>query len=202
MQFESSEPGRGRPREFDRDEVVDQALSVFWGHGYSRTTTRLLEDRLGLNQSSIYNAFGSKRALLDAVLDRYEERMTHEVFEPSVLAGERAVEQLGMLLWRWVSDDAHRGCMLLNLEAELRTDDAFRGRVGAHRRSFRDTVATAITAGGAPCAPVNDVVQLVVAALTGLMVSAVVDEPDADAVMATALSRRWPCLTEPTTTPP
>ena len=201
MQFETSEPGRGRSREFDRDEVVDQALLVFWGLGYNRTTTRVLEGRLGLNQSSIYHAFGSKRALLDAVLDRYEERLAREVFEPSVLAGERAVEVLGMLFWRWVSDDAHRGCMLLNLEAELRTDDACRGRVGAHRRAFRDTVAAAVTAGGTTCAPFDDVVQLVVAALTGLMVGAVVDEPDVGAVMATALSRRWPCLHEPTTTP-
>ena len=126
--------------------------------------------------------------------------MAHEVFEPAALAGERAVEVLGMLLWRWVSDDAHRGCMLLNLEAELRTDGTFRGRVGAHREAFRDTVAAAVTAGGKPCAPLDEVVQLVVAALTGLMVSAVVDEPDVGAVMATALSRCWSCVIEPTTT--
>ncbi len=173
---------------------------MFWRHGYNRTTTRLLEDRLDLNQSSIYNAFGSKRALLDAALDRYEERMAHEVFQPAALAGERAVEVLGMLLWRWVSDEAHRGCALLNLDAELRTDDAFRCRVEAHRRAFRDAVAGAVAAGGTPGAPVDDVVQLVVAALTGLMVSAVVDEPEAGAVMATALSRGWPRVIAPTPT--
>ena len=90
---------------------------------------------------------------------------------------------------------------MVNLQAELRTDDAFGVRMEAHRRELRDAVAAAVTAGGATCSPFDEVVLLVVTALTGLMVSAVVDEPTAAAAMATALCRRWPRVGEPTIAP-
>ena len=49
----------GRPRSFDEQDIVDQALNVFWTYGGANTTTRILERELGITQSSIYNAFGS-----------------------------------------------------------------------------------------------------------------------------------------------
>ena len=66
---------KGRPRGFDSNAVVEGALDLFWEKGYRSTTTRELETRLGLSQSSIYNAFGSKAGLMEAALDRYEQRL-------------------------------------------------------------------------------------------------------------------------------
>ncbi|MDH3705515.1 MAG: TetR/AcrR family transcriptional regulator, partial [Acidimicrobiia bacterium] len=65
----------GRPRTFDEEQVLDRALEVFWQRGYQGATARVLEAELDITQSSIFNAFGSKRNLLGLALDGYERRI-------------------------------------------------------------------------------------------------------------------------------
>jgi AcrR family transcriptional regulator len=64
----------GRPRRFDCDIALDQAMEVFWRHGYEGATIAQLTDAMGINPPSLYAAFGSKEGLLKAALDRYTER--------------------------------------------------------------------------------------------------------------------------------
>jgi len=66
--------GMGRPRRFDCDIALDQAMEVFWRHGYEGATIAQLTDAMGINPPSLYAAFGSKEGLLKAALDRYTER--------------------------------------------------------------------------------------------------------------------------------
>jgi AcrR family transcriptional regulator len=60
-----------RPREFDEDEVLQQALQVFWAQGYEGTSLDDLLSAMGLTKSSLYKAFGSKEDLFWRVTDRY-----------------------------------------------------------------------------------------------------------------------------------
>jgi AcrR family transcriptional regulator len=60
-----------RPREFDEDEVLQQALHVFWERGYESASLSDLLDAMGLTKSSLYKAFGSKEELFQRVVDRY-----------------------------------------------------------------------------------------------------------------------------------
>jgi AcrR family transcriptional regulator len=60
-----------RPREFDEDEVLQQALHVFWERGYESASLSDLLDAMGLTKSSLYKAFGSKEELFQRVTDRY-----------------------------------------------------------------------------------------------------------------------------------
>lgn len=62
-----------RPREFDREQVVDGALQLFWRGGYEATSLDGLLGQVGLSKSSFYGAFGSKHEMLLASLDRYIE---------------------------------------------------------------------------------------------------------------------------------
>ncbi|WP_407158741.1 TetR/AcrR family transcriptional regulator [Bradyrhizobium sp. STM 3557] len=66
--------GMGRPRTFDCDIALDQAMEVFWRHGYEGATIAQLTEAMGINPPSLYAAFGSKEGLLKAALDRYTER--------------------------------------------------------------------------------------------------------------------------------
>lgn len=66
----------GRPRAFDADMALDQAMEVFWRHGYEGATIAQLTDAMGINPPSLYAAFGSKEGLLKAALDRYSEKRT------------------------------------------------------------------------------------------------------------------------------
>src|SRR6202040_2226172 len=62
---------RGRPREFDMDEGLDQAIRVFCEQGYNATSIGNLIDAMGLASGSIYKAFKDKRAVFLAALDRH-----------------------------------------------------------------------------------------------------------------------------------
>lgn len=61
----------GRPREFDYDKALEQAMKVFWSKGYEGTSMPDLTDAMGMNRPSIYAAFGNKEELFNKALDRY-----------------------------------------------------------------------------------------------------------------------------------
>ncbi|WP_419827546.1 TetR/AcrR family transcriptional regulator [Sphingomonas sp.] len=60
-----------RPRQFDEAEVLDRAMQVFCAHGYDGASMMALASAMGLAGPSVYAAFGSKRGLFEAVLDRH-----------------------------------------------------------------------------------------------------------------------------------
>src|SRR5919106_255484 len=64
----------GRPRAFDKDEALDQAMEVFWRKGYEGASLSDLTKAMGINPPSLYAAFGNKEGLLNAALDRYAEQ--------------------------------------------------------------------------------------------------------------------------------
>lgn len=69
-----SPPSAGRPRSFDRDLALKRAACLFWRHGFSGTSTRMLAASLGLSSSSLYAAFGSKTELFEEAVRTYALR--------------------------------------------------------------------------------------------------------------------------------
>lgn len=63
--------GRGRPRGFDEEEVLDALTQLFVEQGYEATSISDIAEVAGLNKSSLYNTFGSKHELFERILDRY-----------------------------------------------------------------------------------------------------------------------------------
>lgn len=82
--------GMGRPREFDADVALDQAMEVFWRHGYEGATIAQLTDAMGINPPSLYACFGNKEGLLKAALDRYTK--LRNVWMDEVVAAPTARE--------------------------------------------------------------------------------------------------------------
>jgi AcrR family transcriptional regulator len=64
---------KGRPREFDKDSVLDRAMLVFWRNGYEGTSLSDLTAAMNINRPSLYSAFGDKEQLFFQVLERYLE---------------------------------------------------------------------------------------------------------------------------------
>lgn len=73
MHKDDSAVQRGRPREFDVDEALDRALTVFWRKGYEGASISELTEAMGINRPSLYAAFGNKEELFRKALDRYAE---------------------------------------------------------------------------------------------------------------------------------
>lgn len=63
----------GRPRQFDRDEAVVQAMHLFWEQGYEATSLAQLKATIGkgITAPSFYAAFGSKAALFQETVACY-----------------------------------------------------------------------------------------------------------------------------------
>lgn len=139
----TSTVSRGRPRGFDLDQALDAALELFWRDGYEATSTRDLEATLGVNQSSLYHAFGSKAQLLTAALDRYETLIDRELVAPleSRDDGLDAITDFLDALHDWITHAGHQGCMLINLMAEDGGNDTF---ITRRTRRYRQRVRAAI----------------------------------------------------------
>ena len=60
-----------RPKEFDRDVVLETAKAVFWQRGYKATSTEDLRLAMGIGRQSFYDTFGGKRQIYVEVLQRY-----------------------------------------------------------------------------------------------------------------------------------
>lgn len=71
--MKSNETGArvGRPRAFNPEEALDQAMQVFWRKGYDGASLSDLTEAMGINRPSLYAAFGNKEALYRRVLERY-----------------------------------------------------------------------------------------------------------------------------------
>lgn len=65
--------GRGRPRAYDPQTALRQALDVFWNTGYSGASLDSIATAAGMNRPSLYAAFGDKHALYIKALEQYWE---------------------------------------------------------------------------------------------------------------------------------
>jgi len=64
---------RGRPRAYDPKEALKDITEAFWKGGYSGTSLDELSAATGMNRPSLYAAFGDKREIYLAALNRYWE---------------------------------------------------------------------------------------------------------------------------------
>jgi TetR/AcrR family transcriptional repressor of nem operon len=65
----------GRPRTYDRDDVLQKALLLFWEKGYEGTHLAELVETTGLNRFSLYKEFGGKEGLFAEATGRYMDQL-------------------------------------------------------------------------------------------------------------------------------
>ncbi|MFF0795152.1 TetR/AcrR family transcriptional regulator [Streptomyces spiralis] len=107
---------RGRPRSFDRDTALDQAVRLFWSKGYEATSISDLTAALDIGVRSLYAAFGGKKALFDEVVEAYTTRYGGWIAR--ALAEEPTAKQaIARILHEAAEEHTRpgrpRGCMLL-----------------------------------------------------------------------------------------
>ena len=147
-----------RPKSFDEEAVLDQAVQLFWERGYEGTSLADLETHLGLGRQSLYNTFGDKHGLFLKALDRYRRDSGEKVLAPlnAPDAGLNAIRRF----FEWgveslTSSGVRRGCFLTNTISErgLEDSDALL-RCNQSRdqleRAFRRTLAQAKAKGELP----------------------------------------------------
>lgn len=118
----------GRPKEFDSDRAIAEAMDVFWAQGYSATSPQQLADRLHIGKGSLYHAFGSKRQLFDLALRHYLELRVEGLtywLAGTGPAKDRLREALLFFVKSALDDPDGRGCLATNSAVEFgRLDEA------------------------------------------------------------------------------
>lgn len=143
----------GRHRGFDQRSVVVAARQLFWERGYEGASLPDLEAVTGLNRSSIYNAFGSKRGLFDAAVESYladvvRPRLAALAQDPVPSGAVIAyIQNLRDALLDTQSMSARNGCLLINTAGStLGHDKVTQATVDAYRRELVTCVTRGVAA--------------------------------------------------------
>lgn len=127
---------RGRPPQFDQEQVLQKALLLFWARGYEATSTNALMTAMGLSKSSLYQAFGSKDQLFNRCLESYGE-MTAGYMRDTLAQSESPRQFLLDLIGATAEHQSNgepAGCLLVNSACELGTNNDFAGPMLLKRR--------------------------------------------------------------------
>jgi AcrR family transcriptional regulator len=132
---------RGRPRAYDADAALAQAMEAFWRLGYSATSLDQLSDATDMNRPSLYAAFGDKRALYLQTLDSYIERSKVGIaraLDPELSLAEGLQRFYDSALVSYLpSGDPARGCYLIGTAVtEALADEEVRARLASSLREF------------------------------------------------------------------
>ncbi len=150
---------RGRPREFEPEAALTQAMDVFWKDGFAATSLDDVSAATGLNRPSLYGAFGDKRALYLQAYCQYRKHV-NEAFAPLFAASEPLREKLKRILLTALDlylsgEEGPRGCFtVLTASSDAIADPEIHGLVaeaiGATDRAFGRLFADARAAGELP----------------------------------------------------
>jgi TetR/AcrR family transcriptional repressor of nem operon len=172
-----------RPKAFDRDKALEDAMHVFWVKGYEATSLPDLLSAMNIGRQSLYDTFGDKRALFLAALARY--RTLTDDFLRSCLTDQPSVKTAIRRLFEQVAaepdDRKRRGCLLVNSAVELAPHDREAARIvtasqRATERLFRRALELARDRGELPRdRDLTALARYLVSAVQGLRVTAKAD---------------------------
>jgi len=147
---------RGAPLQFDRDEALERAMTLFWEKGYEATSLSDLLEHMQIGRQSLYNTFGDKRSLFEEALSHYVSTRIEalkEVLEsgPTPLTGVRRALKF---YEQQVTSGSCLGCMLANSVAESgafedkeNIDELLRSKIRSKETMFRNCLERAKAAG-------------------------------------------------------
>ncbi|TFC86311.1 TetR/AcrR family transcriptional regulator [Cryobacterium sp. TMT4-31] len=188
----------GRLQTFDSTTVVQSARDVFWDRGYDGASLADLETATGVNRSSLYHAFGSKRGLFDAAVADYRDTVIRPRLRGLQADGAGRQELLAYFdeLREAVAtlplDSPRRGCLLVNCATGLAThDEPAREVVEAYRTELAAALRNALA--GGPAANTDERVRTLASLSMSAMLLARVNAAESAALLSTAADqvRAW-----------
>lgn len=115
--------GRGRPKQFNREQALDKALELFWRHGYESTSLADLVEATQAKAPTLYGEFGNKEGLFRAAIERYVERLSHQgkaVLEQAGLTTAQAINAfLRTAAANYTDKDQPAGCFIICTSSAL-----------------------------------------------------------------------------------
>jgi AcrR family transcriptional regulator len=103
-----------------REDILDVAERLIRTKGYERMSVQEVQDELGVSRGAIYHYFGSKEALLEAVVERMTDaamEVLHPIVSDPDTPAVQKLQTLFLVAGRWKS--ARRDLVLALLEVWL-----------------------------------------------------------------------------------
>ncbi len=111
---------------FDREEVLEKAMKLFWKQGFYATSIQDLVNDLGINRASIYDTYGGKKELFLQAFRLYRKTSLDEL--KTFLYSHSSIKEGFLNLFLLVVDEGikdteKKGCFVVNSTTELASDD-------------------------------------------------------------------------------
>ncbi len=115
-----------RTIEFDRNDVLENAMNTFWQNGYSMTSIPDLVNATKLNPGSIYSAFKSKEGLFLETLEFYGQRSVKNLKKFMEDSGSplMGIETFLTAIVDKSKNKDKRGCLIVNTILEMNSHNA------------------------------------------------------------------------------
>ncbi|HCP82064.1 MAG TPA: hypothetical protein DIT67_10905 [Octadecabacter sp.] len=105
----------GRPRSYNRAEIVEKAVILFRQNGYKAVSIGNIVEATGMNTASMYKEFGDKNGLFVEALNLYrgylESTRAQLLIDQPNISG---IEQFLKSVVEEASGDAYHGCLIMN----------------------------------------------------------------------------------------
>ncbi|PKD20846.1 TetR family transcriptional regulator [Salegentibacter salinarum] len=132
-----------RKKAYNKEEVIDKAMYLFWQKGYSNTSIQELEKGMGINMFSIYSSFGNKEGVFKECLKAYKAKTNYifSNFENSEDGVEDIKKLFRSLFSVWYSNGKQNGCLITNTINEFpNSDDDFILKEVKNRKNFKQHI--------------------------------------------------------------
>jgi TetR/AcrR family transcriptional repressor of nem operon len=121
-----SDRQRGRPRQFEFEHAIEDAMQVFWTKGYQGTALPDLLAATKLSRGSLYAAFGDKHNLFLLVLDRYIDLALTRL-DLDLGTGGNSMAGIATCIENYVArtdgEAGQRGCLVVATAMEIAAQD-------------------------------------------------------------------------------
>ncbi|NWC75406.1 TetR/AcrR family transcriptional regulator [Pseudomonas sp. P7759] len=136
-----------RPRAFDRDQVLQQAIRVFCDKGFAAASTEELMQAMGLSRQSMYNTFGDKRQLYLQAMAEYQRNGVDDLIG-RLNQGQTPLQAIHDTLQSFATRalrEGTAGCMGVNAICEFGQEDEEINRLTTHSAErLRDALERAL----------------------------------------------------------
>ncbi|MGI9415193.1 MAG: TetR/AcrR family transcriptional regulator [Hyphomicrobiales bacterium] len=179
---------RGPDKQFDPEAALEKAMQLFWAKGYAAAGLSELQETMGIGRKSLYDTFGSKRALYIRALDLYSQTVVREIYGALNDPDQPALKNIRAVM-RGIADvnakPMSQGCLLGVSMAQFRTDDAemadiLRKHMQHVERAYRKAFERAKAEGDLkPATDVKNLARLFMSAHQGLvLIGRVTETPE------------------------
>ncbi|MEV7061871.1 TetR/AcrR family transcriptional regulator [Streptomyces collinus] len=136
-----------------RERALDAAEELFYGRGVQAVGMDDVRGTSGVSLKRLYQLFPAKELLVEAYLERRDARWRGQLAAYVERREEPQERILAVFDWlgAWFGEPGFRGCAWLNAYGELGATSArVAAQVRAHKRAFREYLASLVAAAGLP----------------------------------------------------